>query len=61
MTDPEYADRTYIEPLTAESVEAILEQECPDAVLPYGRRPDRAESGRRARQGRGVRTGSAFG
>jgi len=34
MTDPEYADRTYIEPLTAESVEAILELERPDAVLP---------------------------
>ena len=34
MTDPEYADRTYIEPLTPESLEAILEQERPDAVLP---------------------------
>jgi len=34
MTDPEYADRTYIEPLTPEVVEAILERERPDAVLP---------------------------
>jgi carbamoyl-phosphate synthase large subunit len=34
MTDPEYADRTYIEPLTPEVIEAILERERPDAVLP---------------------------
>jgi carbamoyl-phosphate synthase large subunit len=34
MTDPEYADRTYVEPLTPEYVEAILERERPDAVLP---------------------------
>jgi carbamoyl-phosphate synthase large subunit len=34
MTDPEYADRTYIEPLTVEVVAAILERERPDAVLP---------------------------
>ena len=34
MTDPEYADRTYIEPLTPEAVEAILEREEPDALLP---------------------------
>jgi carbamoyl-phosphate synthase large subunit len=34
MTDPEYADRTYVEPLTPEVVERILERERPDAVLP---------------------------
>ncbi len=34
MTDPELADATYIEPLTAEVVEAIIEQERPDALLP---------------------------
>jgi carbamoyl-phosphate synthase large subunit len=34
MTDPEYADRTYVEPLTAEVVTKILERERPDAVLP---------------------------
>src|SRR5512144_479315 len=34
MTDPEYADRTYIEPLTPEAVTAILERERPDALLP---------------------------
>src|SRR3989442_4939416 len=34
MTDPEYADRTYIEPLPPEVLERILERERPDAVLP---------------------------
>ncbi len=34
MTDPELADRTYIEPLTPEWVERILERERPDALLP---------------------------
>jgi carbamoyl-phosphate synthase large subunit len=34
MTDPELADRTYVEPLTVECVEAIIAKERPDAVLP---------------------------
>ena len=34
MTDPEIADATYIEPLTPESLEAIIAQERPDAMLP---------------------------
>jgi carbamoyl-phosphate synthase large subunit len=34
MTDPEVADRTYIEPLTVPSLEKILAAERPDAVLP---------------------------
>jgi carbamoyl-phosphate synthase large subunit len=34
MTDPEMADRTYVEPLTPELVEAIIARERPDAVLP---------------------------
>src|SRR5215813_5489273 len=34
MTDPEMADRTYVEPLTPDLVEAIIEKERPDAVLP---------------------------
>jgi carbamoyl-phosphate synthase large subunit len=34
MTDPEIADATYIEPLTVEAMEAIIEQEKPDAMLP---------------------------
>ena len=34
MTDPEVADRTYIEPLAKEYLEAIIAAERPDAVLP---------------------------
>ena len=32
MTDPEFAHRTYVEPLTPEVLEAIVERERPDAV-----------------------------
>ncbi|MEQ1842304.1 MAG: carbamoyl phosphate synthase large subunit, partial [Verrucomicrobiales bacterium] len=34
MTDPEFAHRTYIEPITPEVVERIIIQEKPDALLP---------------------------
>ncbi|KAB2648414.1 MAG: carbamoyl-phosphate synthase large subunit [Verrucomicrobia bacterium] len=34
MTDPEFAHRTYIEPITPEVVEKIIEREKPDALLP---------------------------
>jgi len=34
MTDPEMADRTYIEPLSPRSLERIIERERPDALLP---------------------------
>src|SRR5215467_3779121 len=34
MTDPEVADRTYIEPLTTEFVASIIKRERPDALLP---------------------------
>jgi carbamoyl-phosphate synthase large subunit len=34
MTDPEFSDRTFIEPLHAEAVTQIIEQERPDALLP---------------------------
>ena len=34
MTDPDFADRTYIEPLTPDFIEKIIEREKPDAVLP---------------------------
>lgn len=34
MTDPEFADRTYIEPITPDFVEEIISKERPDAVLP---------------------------
>jgi carbamoyl-phosphate synthase large subunit len=34
MTDPEMADRTYVEPLTVEAVTKVIEKERPDAILP---------------------------
>jgi len=34
MTDPELADRTYVEPLTTEVLEAIISKERPEAILP---------------------------
>ncbi|TMK47510.1 MAG: carbamoyl-phosphate synthase large subunit [Actinobacteria bacterium] len=34
MTDPEFADATYLEPLTPESMLAVIERERPDAILP---------------------------
>ncbi|HAO94709.1 MAG TPA: carbamoyl phosphate synthase large subunit, partial [Verrucomicrobiales bacterium] len=34
MTDPEFADRTYIEPITPEVIRKIIEKEKPDALLP---------------------------
>src|SRR5688572_22632258 len=34
MTDPEFATATYIEPLTAASVERVIDKERPDALLP---------------------------
>src|SRR5687768_10742364 len=34
MTDPELADRTYVEPLTPEILEAVIARERPDAILP---------------------------
>ena len=34
MTDPEFADRTYVEPLLPEFAERVIERERPDALLP---------------------------
>src|SRR3972149_2751452 len=34
MTDPEFADRTYVEPMTVEILERIIAAERPDALLP---------------------------
>ena len=34
MTDPEFADRTYVEPVTPAIVEKIIQRESPDALLP---------------------------
>ena len=43
MTDPELADRTYIEPVTPEWVAKVIERERPDALLPDHGRADRAQ------------------
>ena len=40
MTDPEFADATYIEPLTSECLEKIIIKEKPDAVLPTRKLPE---------------------
>src|SRR6056297_2136579 len=34
MTDPDFADRTYVEPVNADVLSQIIEKERPDAVLP---------------------------
>ena len=34
MTDPQFSDKTYIEPISTEYVEAIIKKEKPDAILP---------------------------
>src|ERR671928_1873401 len=34
MTDPEFADATYVEPLTPDSIERVIARERPDALLP---------------------------
>ncbi len=34
MTDPDFADRTYVEPITSDTVELIIDKERPDALLP---------------------------
>ena len=57
MTDPEMADRTYVEPLTPEVLERIIAAERPDALLPDPRRADRAQP--RRRPGRARRRSSA--
>ena len=43
MTDPEFADATYVEPITPEFVEQVIAKERPDALLADPRRPDRAQ------------------
>ena len=52
MTDPEMADRTYIEPLTPEFVAKIIERERPDALLPTLGGQTGAEPGDGAGRGR---------
>ena len=48
MTDPEFADATYVEPITPEIIEKIIAKERPDALLPTLGWPDRAQRGDRA-------------
>ena len=43
MTDPDFADRTYIEPVTPEILAKIIEKERPDAHAADPGRPDRPE------------------
>ena len=52
MTDPEFADATYIEPLTPEFVEKVIEAERPGRAAADPGRADRAEPGRRAARAR---------
>ncbi|SLJ69627.1 carbamoyl phosphate synthase large subunit [Mycobacteroides abscessus subsp. abscessus] len=37
MTDPEFADATYVEPITPEFVEKVIAKERPDAILARSR------------------------
>ena len=48
MTDPGFADRTYLEPLDVEGVAAVLRRERPDALLADDGRRHRAQPGARA-------------
>ena len=52
MTDPEFADATYIEPITPEVVEKIIAKERPDARPAHPGRPDRTQHRDRAGQER---------
>ena len=54
MTDPGLADRTYVEPITAEFIERVIKKERPDALAHAGR-SDRSECRRRAGKGRHTR------
>ena len=55
MTDPEMADRTYVEPLTPEVLERIIAAERPAGAPADARRADRAQPRRRPRRARGAR------
>ena len=55
MTDPEFADATYVEPITPEFVEKVIAKERPDALLADPGRPDRAQHRDRAGRGRRAR------
>ena len=59
MTDPEWADATYIEPLDLETVTEVIAAERPGRAAPHARRPDRAQPRRRAARGRRARASTA--
>ena len=52
MTDPEFADATYVEPITPEFVEKVIAKERPRRAAGDARRPDGAQHGHPARRGR---------
>ncbi len=60
MTDPDLADATYVEPLDADVLAAIIARERPDALLPDAGRPDRAQPGDGALGARRARRASAW-
>ena len=52
MTDPEFADATYVEPITPEFVEKVIAARAAGRAAADARRPDRAEQRGRAARGR---------
>ena len=59
MTDPEWADATYLEPLDAETVAEIIAARAARRAPADARRADRAEARRRAGRGRACSTSTA--
>ena len=51
MTDPEFADATYVEPITLDVLEKVIAKERPDARAAHAGRPDGAQRGGRAARG----------
>ena len=59
MTDPEFADATYIEPITPEFVEKVIAQRAAGRAAGHPRRADRAEPRDRAAQRTACSSGTA--
>ena len=55
MTDPGLADRTYVEPITAEFIERVIKKRAPGRAAAHAGRPDRSERRRRTGKGRHAR------
>ncbi len=60
MTDPGLADRTYVEPITAEFVEQVIEQRAPRRAAAHPGRPDGPQHRRRAGRSRACSTSTAW-